>query len=129
MLKSLWKYNNIMSSDEDQLIVEDLYVGFDDSMRLVVTIEHFDYEEREYSCSVSAVVEKEDAFNLSKRLKVPMMHLLDVISDSMEEYAEIVNADFRDVQDCFKEVTDFFINEKCPYRIVRKYGKNGYICC
>lgn len=55
-----------MSSDEDQLVVEDLYVGFDAYMRLVVTIEHVDYEKPEYSCSVSAIVNKEDAFKLSK---------------------------------------------------------------
>lgn len=58
-----------MSSDEDQLVVEDLYVGFDAYMRLVVTIEHVDYEKTEYSCSVSAIVNKEDAFKLLKKLK------------------------------------------------------------
>ena len=89
MLQNLWKYYHIMSSDEDQLVVEDLYVGFDAYMRLIVTIEHVDYEEPEYSCSVSAVVNKEDAFQLSKKLKVSMAHLLDVISESVEEYAEI----------------------------------------
>lgn len=129
MLQNLWKYYHIMSSDEDQLVVEDLYVGFDAYMRLIVTIEHVDYEEPEYSCSVSAVVNKEDAFQLSKKLKVPMAHLLDVISESVEEYAEIVNADFRQVQECFKEITNCFIGEKCPYKIVRKYGKHGFICC
>lgn len=129
MLQNLWKCYNIMSSDEDQLVVEDLYVGFDAYMRLVVTIEHVDYEKNEYSCSVSAIVNKEDAFKLSKKLKIPMMHLLDVISESMEEYTEIVNADFQQVQKCFKEITDCFISEKCPYRIVRKYGKHGFICC
>lgn len=129
MLQNLWKCYHIMSSDEDQLVVEDLYAGFDAYMRLVVTIEHVDYEKPEYSCSVSAIVNKEDAFILSKKLKVSMMHLLDVISESMEEYSEIVNADFRQVQECFKEITDYFISEKCPYRIVRKYGKHGFICC
>lgn len=40
-----------MSSDEDQLVVEYLYAGFDAYMRLVVTIEYVDYEKPEYSCS------------------------------------------------------------------------------
>lgn len=128
MLQNLWKCYHIMSSDEDQPVVEDLYVGFDTYMHLVVTIEHIDYEKPEYSCSISAIVNKEDAFNLSKKLKVPMIHLLDVISESMEEYTEIVNADFGQVQECFKEITDCFISEKCLYRIVRKYGKHGFIC-
>lgn len=118
-----------MSSDEDQPVVEDLYVGFDTYMHLVVTIEHVDYEKPEYSCSISAIVNKEDAFNLSKKLKVPMIHLLDVISESMEEYTKTVNTDFGQVQECFKEITDCFIGEKCLYRIVRKYGKHGFICC
>ena len=69
MLHSLWKSYHIMGSDEDQLVVEDLYVGFGTYMRFVVTIEHVDNEKPEYSCSVSAIVNKEDAFKLSKKLK------------------------------------------------------------
>ena len=41
------------------------------------------------------------------------MHLLDVISESMEEYVEIVNADFWQVQECFKEIMDCFIFKNC----------------
>lgn len=129
MSQNLWRCCHIMSSDEDQPVVEDLYVGFDAYMCLVVTIEHVDYEEPEYSCSVSSVVNKDDAFNLSKRLRVSMTHLPDVISESVKEHAEIGNADFQQVQECFKEIADYFIREKCPYRIVRKYGKHGFICC
>lgn len=129
MLLKLWNYYTIMSSDEDQPIVEDLHVGFDTHMNLIVTIEHTNYEEPEYSCSVVAVINKENAFELSRKLKVSMVHLPSVICESMEEYAEIVNADFQQVQECFKEITDCFISEKCPYRIVRKYGKHGFICC
>lgn len=129
MVQNLWSSYHIMSSDEDQPVVEDLDVGFDESMALVVTIIHTDYEEPEYTCSVSAVVSKEDAFELSKRLKVSMIHLPDAISKFMKEYTEIVNADFQQVQACFKEIIDFFISKKCPYRIVREYGKDGYICC
>ena len=56
-----------------------------------------------------------------------MMHLLDVISESMEEYVEIVSADFWQVQECFKEITDCFIFKNCSYRIVCKYGRRGFI--
>ena len=129
MLQSIWTSCGIMSSDEDQSIVEDLYVGFDVDMCLVVAIEHIDYEDPEYSCSVYAVVNKEDAFTLSKKLNVRMADLPDAISKSMEGYAEIVNADFRQVQECFKEVINGFISENCPYKVVRNFGKNGFICC
>ncbi len=112
MERNLWNSYHIMNSDEDQLVVEDLDVGFDESMSLVVTIIHTDYEEPEYTCSVSAVVKKEDAFELSKKLKVSMIHLPDAISKSIEEYTEIVNADFQQVQACFKEIIDFFISKK-----------------
>lgn len=111
-----------MSSDEDQPVVESLYVGFDADMRLVITIEHVDYDEPEDSCSVSAVIDKEGAFELSKKLSVSMSQLLDVIKESMVEYTKIPNADFRQVQECFKDITDCLVNEKCPYRIERKYG-------
>lgn len=103
-----------MSPDEDQLVVENLYVGFDAYMRLVVTIEHVDYEEPEYSCSLSAVVNKEDAFKLSKRIKVSMMHLLNVISESMEKYTKIVNADFQQIQECFFKITDCLSVKSVP---------------
>lgn len=33
MLRNLWRYCHIMSSDEDQPVVESLYVGFDADMR------------------------------------------------------------------------------------------------
>ncbi len=128
MLHKLWTSCHIMSSDEDQPAVEDLYVGFDASMCMVVTIEHIDYERPEYNCSVSAIVSKEDAFKLSQKLKVTMSQLPNEISESMGEYADIVNADFSDVRECFKTVLDCFIGEKCPYKIVRKYGKQGFIC-
>lgn len=118
-----------MSSDEDQPVVEYLYVGFDTDMYLVITIEHVDYDESEYSCSVSVVIDKEEAFNLSRKLNVSMSQLLDVRKESMEEYTEIPNANFLQVQECFKDITDSLVNEKCPYRIERKYGKHGYICC
>ncbi|MGI6220039.1 MAG: hypothetical protein ACOYJE_09345 [Bacteroidaceae bacterium] len=129
MLQNLWKWRHVMSSDEDQPVVEDLYVGFDADMRLVVTLEHVDYDEPEYSCSVSAVVDKEEAFVLSKKLGVTMMELPDALGDSVDEYAETANACFRQVQECFKAIVDGLLSEKCPYRLVRKYGKHGFICC
>lgn len=129
MLQNLWTFCHIMSSDEDQPVVEDLYVGFDEDMCLVATIEHINYDNPEYSCSVSAIVGKDDAFTLSKRIKVSMKQLPDAISEFTEEYTEIVNADFKQVQECFKTIIDWFIDKNCPYRIARKYGKDGFICC
>lgn len=129
MSSNLWSSYHIMSSDEDQPVVEDLYAGFDDRMNLVVMIEHTDYVDPEYSCSVSAVVSKEDAFGLSRRLQVSMTRLPDAIGGFVEEYADIVNADFAQVQACFGEITARFIQEKCSYNIVRRYGKNGFVCC
>ncbi len=120
MIHKLWTYRYIMSSDEDQPKVEDLYVGFDASKSLVVVIEHIDYEEPRYNHTVAAIVSKEEAFKLSKRLKVPMLQLPDVISEAMDEYSRIVNADFSDVRACFKDILDCFVGEKCRYKIVRR---------
>lgn len=105
------------------------YVGFGTYMNLVVTIEQNNYKEPECFCPVAAAVNKENAFDLSRRLKVPMVNLPSVIHESMEKYTEIVNADFYQIKECFKEIMDRFLHEKCPYRIVRKYGKNRFICC
>ena len=45
-MKHLISEYHIMSSDEDQPIVEDLVIGFDTKFNLIVTIRHNDYENK-----------------------------------------------------------------------------------
>ena len=49
---------HIMSSDEDQPIVMDIYVGFNISGQLVVCVDLHDYDEPEYNCSTAEMSEE-----------------------------------------------------------------------
>lgn len=46
----------IISSDDDQPIVQDLYVLIDSSYKLTVSVTNIDYEDDRYNCSTSAIV-------------------------------------------------------------------------
>ena len=57
---------HIMSSDEDQPIVMDIYVGFNMSSQLVVCVDLHDYDEPEYNCSTAAVVNFDDSHKMAR---------------------------------------------------------------
>lgn len=120
---------HIMSSDEDASVVEDLGVGFNTDHELVVSIEHFDYDDSRYNCSTCAVVTFDDAYDLSRRLNVPLHKLPMAIYDSMRYWRKKVNPSRSQVRACFKEITECLLDERCPFRIRRTYGLRGYRCC
>ena len=103
MVHKLWKSSHIVSSDEDQLIVEDLYVGFNTDMDLLIVLDHTDYEDKANGGSVTAIVSKENAYLLSQRHKVSMSLLPEFLSRSQEEYSSLVNPDCNQVQECFRQ--------------------------
>ena len=119
----------IFSSDDDGNPVEDIYAGYDEAFNLIVLIEHTDYDFPEYNCCTYALVEKNEAFNLAKRLKISMTELPGIVSDSVdEEYYGSVNPSIRQTRDCFKEILDRFVYEKCRFQLIRRRGQHGYIC-
>lgn len=122
-------YCHIMSSDEDQPIIMDIYVGFDISDQLVVCVDFNDYEEPEYNCSTAAVVNIENARRMAERHKIKYENLPRFISGCMEEWREIINPNFRQVKDCFKEITECLLDEHCRFKIKRTYGRGGHMCC
>lgn len=118
-----------MSSDEDQPIVMDMYVGFNISDRLVICVDLHDYDEPEYNCSTAVVVNPEDSHSMAHHHRVKHSALPGVIADCMGEWGEIINPTFTQVRDCFKEIIECLLDEGCRFRIERTYGKGGYICC
>lgn len=115
----------IMSTDEDQPIVEDVVVGYDDKLNLVVRLICTDYEEEGCNSSVSAIVNKDGAFKLAKRLSLKMTELPARIAECFEEYGEIVNSSFSDASRCFCEIIEAFVDEKCRYSIRHQRDKYG----
>lgn len=117
-----------MSSDDDQPIVMDLYVGFNFRNQIVVCVDLHDYDEPEYNCSTAAVVDIDDARVMARNNKVDYRRLPVFIGECMEGWSEITNATFTQVEDCFKEITECLLDEGCRFKIVRTYGKGGHTC-
>lgn len=118
----------VMSSDEDQMIVEDVLIGFDKNLNLLVELKHSNYEEKEYSSSIFMCMEEEEAYNLARRLHTSLHELPTVIGDFFgEKYSGYVNPCCYDVHTCFKEILDFLLDYGCHYRIVEQPGKDDYI--
>lgn len=125
----LYFCDHIISSDEDQPIIMDIYVGLTDRDELVISVDYSDYEEPFYNCSTAALVNSDDAHVMAKRHKISYEELPMFISDCMEEWRTIINPSLSNVRDCFKEITECLLDEGCRFRIERTYGVNNYICC
>lgn len=118
-----------MNSDDDQPIIMEIIVGFNQSGQLVVCMDLLDYEEPEYNCSTAAVVNPEDSHKMARHHRVNHNQLPKLIGDCMAEWREIINPTFTHVQDCFKEITECLLDEGCRFKITRTYGKGGHMCC
>lgn len=119
----------VMGSDDDQPIVMEIYAGLTERDELMVSVDLFDYEERRYNCSTAVIVRRSDAKKIAKRHGISYAALPRLIADSMEEWREIVNANFEEVLGCFKEITECLLDEGCRMRFWRTYGKGGHRCC
>lgn len=120
---------HVMSSDEDQPIIMDIYVGLTMRDELVISLDLSDYDEPLHNASTAAIVNIDDARHMAKRHKIKYESLPRFISECMEEWREIINPDFRQVKDCFKEITECLLDEGCRFKIKRIYSKGGQICC
>lgn len=120
---------HVMSSDEDGDVIMDLYAGYSKRHELMVCADYHFYSHPEYNCSTALTVDTQDAFRMAKRHDVEYSNLALFISDCMAEWREIINASPNQVRDCFKEITECLLDERCKFRITRTKGRGGYICC
>lgn len=119
----------IMGSDDDQPIVKEIYAGLDSSENLVISIDNVDYKDHRYDCSTWVTVHDEDAEKLMVRYGVERTELPSFIAESMLDWRRIVNPNFKQVKDCFKEITECLLDERCRFKIERTNGPRDYICC
>ena len=126
---SLQSYCLVMSSDEDQPIVMDIYVGFTMHGELAISIDRSDYDDPRNNASTAAIVNIEDAHRMAEHHKIKYEDLPCFISENMEEWRDMPNPDFSQVKECFKEITERLLDEGCRFEIKRTYGKGGYACC
>lgn len=119
----------VMSTDEDQPRVIDIYVGFNEKQELVVTADYSNFENGAYNCSTAIVVSTEDGWKMARRNRVRYSGLPYFIAECMHEWGEIVNADLASARRCIKEIHESLLDEGCRTRIVRTYGRNEFRCC
>lgn len=118
----------VMCSDEDQMIVEDIWIGYDRELNLLVELRYTNYEEREYSHSIFMCMGEEEAYGLAQRLHTSLHGLPHLIGNIFgEKYKGYVNPCCYDVHTCFKEILDFLLDYGCHYRIMERPGKDDYI--
>lgn len=126
--KDLFLLHDIFNSDDDADVVNDICAGYDEDFNLIILMEHTDYVEPEYNCNVYAVVGKDEAFNLSKRLGVPMAQLIDAIEDAVSGYDRLVNPTLKQTRDCFSDILRFVRDNGGRSKLHRTYGADGYTC-
>lgn len=128
-LDDLFLVCGVFSSDDDLEVVEDICVGYDEQFNLVVLLEHADYEEPGRNCRTCAVVAKDGAFGLARRLGVGMADLPRRLGEwGCEGYEELVNPTLGETRGCFRHLLDFLAQSGCRYRLARTYGEDGYFC-
>lgn len=121
------RLSHIMSSDEDQPMVNDVYVGLTAGGDLIISLTHHDYEDPRYNCATWVEVKFGDACHLAQRLGIGLIELPSHISYCMSHWGEVVNADFEQTRDCLGEIIDCLLDEKCDYSIHRTYGSGNYM--
>lgn len=119
----------IMCSDDDQPMVMNLFVGFNWQSELAVSVEFHDSEQPDYDCSTMVVVDPRDARVMARRHGLKYSGLPLFIAECMAPWRELVNPSFNQVLDCFKEITESLLDERCRFRIKRISGKDGHVCC
>ena len=119
--KDLFLCSYVFSSDDDGNPVADIYVGYDESLNLVVLFELTDYDFPEFNRTCCAIIDKHEAYWLSKRLEVSMSGLPGFISNSVDDsYYEIINPTVKHARACFRDLIDCFIDEGCHIRMTRR---------
>lgn len=110
-------YSHVLSSDEDQPVVMEIYAGITPRGELAVSMDLYDYDNPRNDGSTAAVVNTDDARRMARRHGVGFDDFPQYISECMAEWRELVNPDFRQVRACFKEIAECLLDEGCRFRI------------
>lgn len=127
VLHTLTANSVIMESDIERRVIDVLGCGFDRAGRLVIAVDHIDEEDPRNECSLSATIERCEAYALARRLDTSLTRLPAFIAECMEEWRRLRYPDPEDVRDCFKEITECLIDEGCRFRLSRTIARSGYV--
>lgn len=106
----------LIETDEDLPIVATVIIGFDDNGGLVLEHEIMDYEVPEESCTKYAVVEKQEACALAKKVKVSLIQLPAYVLKKygVLPFGQAVPSEARTL---FKAILDFFVSYGVKYQL------------
>ena len=106
----------LVETDEDLPIVATVIIGFDDNGCLVLEHKIMDYDVPEESRTKYAVVEKQEAYVLAKKVKVSLMQLPAYVFKkyAVQPFCQAVPSEARTL---FKAILDFFAFYGVKYRL------------
>lgn len=125
---SLFLCHHVFCSDDDADTVEDIFVGYDETLNLVVLLEHTDYTEPQYNCCAYAVVSKDEAFTLAKLHSVTMAQLPRAISENVEDYRGAINPTLGLTRCCFRDLLGRLADSGCHMKMKRTFADDEYTC-
>lgn len=109
----------LIETDQDLPIVATVTIGFDDNGYLILEHEIMDYEVPSESRTKYAVIEKQEAYALAKKVNVPMTQLPAYVLKKygVQPFCQVVPSEARVL---FKEILDFFVFHGVKYQLKDK---------
>lgn len=106
----------LMETDPDLPVVATVIIGFDDNGRLVLKHESIDYEAPSESFAQYAVIEKQAAYTMARKLNVALTQLPAFVCRkfSVQPFCRAVPSEARAL---FKEILDFYIYNGIRYQL------------
>ena len=107
----------LIETDPDLPIVVAIVIGFDDNANLIIEYEKTDYDISENSYKRQVTVNKEEAYNLAKKLNSSLTELPKVIAEefAIKPFCETVPSQ---ASALFKQIMKYFDNNRTAYKLV-----------
>lgn len=97
-------------------------IGFDDNFNLLIALQRIHYDDATLYSNETIVIDKNEAYNLARRLKTTLAELPQTIDNHFSaspNYSDY--GDYSDVKTCFEEIKACLAYDKCRYRIVKNH--------
>ncbi len=110
----------IAESDEDLEIGDDIVAGFDFRDRLVIQMEHTDFEQSRFNRKISAVIDEDELSLIAKALDCDSQDLPKALSERFAP--ESFSLRPSEVEGIFQEILEFILDCGCHYKLERGKG-------
>lgn len=107
----------IVESNDDLEIWSSIEVDFDMFKNLVISLEHINYDAREYDYTLDMIIDKEDALEMAAFLHTELINLPKVIFKKFGVQSNLFVPS--EVEKLFKEIMDFVLDCGAHYKLKR----------